>query len=733
MDSGSSPNQARHGAGLLSDGAIDRRSFLKVSAAATGGMLLSLHFPGVATAADKTSTDVFAPNAFVRIDRDGSIALVMPQVEMGQGTYTAMSMLIAEELDVDLAQVRPEHAPPDDKLYGNRLIGFQATGGSTSVRATWEPLRRAGATARAMLVMAAAETWNADASSCRAEKGAVIHTPTGRRLTYGSLAERAARLPVPEKMVLKDPKDFKLIGTPAKRLDTPDKATGKAAFGIDAKIPGMRIAVVATCPVLGGKLATVDDSAAKKVRGVNQVVHTGNAVAVIADHLWAAKQGLDALDIQWDDGAFAKLSTADIVQQLDTASQRQGVVGSQKGDAAKAMAGAARKIEAVYHAPFLAHATMEPVNCAVHVRKDACDVWTGTQVISRAQGVAAEVTGLPRDKVQVHNYYLGGGFGRRLEVDMVKQAVQIAKLVDGPVKVVWTREQDIKHDMFRPYYLHRLAAGLNEQDMPIAWTHRITGSSVVARWQPSAFKGGIDEDVFSAAAGPPYEFANLQVDFVREEPKTIPTAWWRGVGPTHNVYAVESFMDELAVAAKKDPVEYRRSLVTSVPRARAVLDLATEKAGWGRPLAAGSGRGVSLQYAFDTYMSQVAEVTVSNTGEVRVQRVVCAVDCGMTVNPDTLKAQVEGGIVFGLTAALFNEITFRDGRVEQSNFNDYRMLRINETPVVEVYHVKSAEPPGGAGETGTVGIAPAVLNAIFSATGKRIRKLPVIGNPVQAT
>ena len=461
-----------------------------------------------------------------------------------------------------------------------------------------------------------------------------------------------------------------------------------------------------------------------------------NAVAVVGTDMWAAKQGLGALTIRWDEGPNAQLSTAEIVRQLEAASQTTGVVARKDGDVASAMASAPTKVEAVYQLPFLAHATMEPVNCTVHVRPDGCDVWVGTQVATRAQAVAAQVTGLPPEKVRVHNHLLGGGFGRRLEVDFVAQAVAIAKQVDGPVKVVWTREEDIQHDMYRPYYYDRLAAGLDAQGRPIAWSHRITGASIVARWAPAVMKDGLDFDAVDGAADPPYALPNLLVEYVRQDPAglgplwsqgvgPLGTSWWRGVGPTHNIFVVESFIDELATAAKQDPFEYRRALLGKSPRARAVLELAAEKAGWGTPLPAGSGRGISVLHAFESYVAQVAEVAVSKEGDVRVQRVVCAVDCGIVVNPDTVRAQMEGGIVFGIAAALFNEITLKNGRVEQSNFHNYRTLRINEAPVVEVYLVQSTEAPGGIGEPGTSAVAPAVCNAIFAATGKRVRKLPV--------
>jgi isoquinoline 1-oxidoreductase beta subunit len=715
--------------GSLSASGLSRRAFMQISAAAGGGVLLRfslLETTSTTVWAATQASDSFAPNAFIRIGRDGSVTLIMPYVEMGQGTYTSMPMLIAEELEVSLDQVTLEAAPPDDRQYANSILGFQVTGGSTSIRAAWLPLRHAGAVARVLLISAAAQTWGVDPMSCRAEAGQVIHVPTGRTLRYGDVVDIAATLQVHYDVPLKDPKDFKLIGTPAKRLDTPNKVNGKALFSIDVQIPGMKIATVAACPVFGGKLARVDESSAKAINGVRQVVRLDNAVAVVADNTWAAKQGLAALDIEWDAGANGKLSSAEIVSQMQAASREPGVAARRDGDVKKALANASRKIEAVYEVPFLAHATMEPMNCTVHVREDGCEMWVGSQVLTRARATAAEVTGLPPEKIQVHNQLLGGGFGRRLEVDFITQAVQIAKQVEGPVKVVWTREEDIQHDVYRPYYYDRMSAGLDEHGMPVAWSHRVTASSILARWYPPAFKDGLDSDaVEGAALELQYEIPNILVDYVRQEPPGIQTGWWRGVGPTHNIFMVESFMDELAAAAGKDPVEYRRALLGKSPRARGVLDLASEKAGWGRPLPPGRGRGVSVQYAFGTYLSQVAEVAVSTEGEVRVERVVCAVDCGSIVNPDTIKAQIEGGIIFGITAALFSEITLADGRVEQTNFNDYRMLRINEAPLIEVHLVKSTEAPGGIGEPGTVGLAPAVTNAIFAVTGKRIRKLPI--------
>jgi isoquinoline 1-oxidoreductase beta subunit len=704
---------------------LSRRTFLVTTAAAGGGLLLGVYLPRTIGARAQVADETFAPNAFLRIRPDDSITLIMPQVEMGQGTYTSMSMLIAEELEVDLAKVGLEAAPPSDKLYANPLLGFQVTGGSTSVPGFWEPLRRAGATARVMLIEAAAAQWNVEPASCHAEKGKVI-SATGQRLNYGALVDAAAKLPVPDNVDLKAPEEFTLIGTPAKRLDTPEKVDGKAKFGIDAMLPGMKFATVAACPVFGGRLKSVDDSNAMAIKGVRQVVRIDNAVAVVGDHMWAAMQGLQALDIEWDEGPNVNVTTASIVAQMARASENDGVVARADGDFAKAMPEAAKRIDAVYEMPFLAHAAMEPMNCTVHVTKEDCEIWVGIQVVARAQATAAEVTGLPPEKIQVHNHLIGGGFGRRLDVDGITQAVAIAKQVDGPVKIVWSREEDIQHDVYRPYYYDRFTAGFDAQDRLVAYHHRVTASSILARWAPPAFVNGLDVDAIDGAAEQmPYGIPNILVDYVRDEPPGLTTGWWRGVGPTHNIFVVESFIDELAAATKKDPVDFRRSLLASQPRVLGVLNLAAEMAGWGTSLPDGVGRGVSVQFAMGSYLSQVAEVEVSKAGEVKVRRVVCAVDCGQIVNPDTIVAQMEGGIIFGISAALWGEITLKGGRVEQHNFNDYRVLRINETPLIEVHLVKNTEAPGGIGEPGTVGIAPAVTNAIFAATGKRIRKLPI--------
>ncbi|SCB46617.1 isoquinoline 1-oxidoreductase, beta subunit [Bradyrhizobium yuanmingense] len=703
--------------------ALSRRSFLVKTALAGGGLVLGLSLP--IGESRSSSAETFEPNAFIRIGRDGQVVLTMPYVEMGQGTYTSIPMLIAEELEVGLEQVRLEHAPPNEKLYANPLLGVQATGNSNAIRGAWKPLREAGATARIMLIEAASRRWGVGAGHCRAEAGEVVHTPSGRRLNYGELAVEAAMIPPPAKVVLKNADEFKLIGTPARRLDVSGKVNGSALYGIDARPPGLKFATLAQSPVFGGRLKKVDDSAAMAIKGVRQIVRLDDAVAVVADHMGAAKKGLAALRIEWEDGRHAGLSTRDIARELEDATLKAGPVAQDIGDAAKALAGAATRVQASYHLPFLAHATMEPMNCTVHFRGHECEIWVGTQAIARVQAMAAKAAGLPPDKVTVHNHLIGGGFGRRLEADGAVRAVEIARQVDGPVKVVWTREEDIQHDMYRPYWVDRIEAGLDESGRPVAWSNRFAGSSVIARWLPPAFRNGLDPDTTEGAIDLVYSLPNFHVEYVRVEPPGIPTAFWRSVGPSHNVFVTESFIDELAAAAKQDAVAYRRALLDHNPRAKAVLELAAEKAGWGTPLPQGRGRGVALQNVFGSHLAQVAEVEVAKDGSVRVHRVVCAMDCGIVVNPDTVQAQIQSGVMFGVTAALYGEITLKSGRVEQANFDTYQMLRIDQAPSIEVYLVKSAEPPGGMGEAGTSGIVPAVANAVFAATGRRLRKMPI--------
>lgn len=712
-----------------------RRDFLVASAAAGGGLLLSCRL-GRDTL---VSAEGFAPSAWIRIGRDGTVTLVVSQVEMGQGTYTALPMLLAEELEVGLDQVNIEAAPADTRRHMNPAVGFQVTGGSTSVLAFWDPLRQAGATARVMLINAAALSLGVPAESCRVERGVIYHDASGRSLSYGAVADRAATLTLPRDVRLKEPGEWKLIGTPVNRVDSPAKVNGTAKFGIDTMLPGMRFAAVASSPVFGGSLRSVDEAPARAVAGVSQVVRLPAAVAVIACNTWAAFRGLAALDIKWDEGPHATLTTADVARELEQASAKPGRVARADGDMDAAKFAAFGRVEAAYEAPFLAHATMEPVNCTVHVQRDRCDVWVGTQVAGRAQAAAADATGLSRDQVFIHNQLLGGGFGRRLEVDFIDLSVEIARQVEGPVKVTWSREEDIQHDMYRPYYYDRIAADVDASGMPLAWTHRIAGASILSRWAEKSVAGlraaglgkvfatakGIDIDAVDGAVNVPYTFPAIRVEYVRQDPPGIPTAFWRGVGPTHNVFVVESFIDELAAAAKKDPVAYRLALLEDAPRAAAVLRLSAEKSGWGAPMPPGTGRGVSVQHVFGTYVAMVAEVEVKGS-DVRVTRVVAAVDCGTQVNPDTIVAQMEGGIIFGASGALHGEITLKDGRVQQSNFGDYRVMRINETPRIEVHLVKNFEPPGGMGEPGTAAVMPAIANAVFAATGYRVRKLPIV-------
>jgi isoquinoline 1-oxidoreductase beta subunit len=696
-----------------------RRALLKGGAAA-GVLLLGFTWPRAPAGA--ASAAVFAPNAFIRIDASGKVTLIMPQVEMGQGIYTTVAMILAEELSVPLDQVELLAAPPNDALYGNPVFGIQVTGNSNSVRAFWKPLRQAGATARAMLIEAAAQQWKVPAASLRASAGAVLGSGAAR-LPYAALVGAASRVPPPKDAPLKARRDFQLIGRPLKRLDTPDKVRGATIYGIDAMPPGVKFATLMASPVFGGKVRHVDDARARAVAGVLKVVVLEDFVAVVGEHMWAAKQGLSALRIDWDEGANSQVGSAQVWQQLRTASTQEGALAKSVGDAAAALQGA-DLVEAAYELPFLAHATMEPMNCTVHVTPQSCEIWVGTQVISRAQGIAAKVTGLPPEKVLVHNHLIGGGFGRRLEVDYVEKAVRIAQQVDAPVKVVWLREEDLHQDVYRPVYRDLLSARL-EGGRIQGWKHRITGSSVIARWLPPAFQKGIDIDAIDSAADIPYDIPNLRVEYVRAEPPAVPTGFWRGVGPNNNVFAIESFIDELAKKAAADPVQFRAAMLGKQPRLKAALELAAAKSGWGSPLPARSGRGIAAQVAFGSYIATVAEVEVDAQGAVHVRRLVSAVDTGIVVNPDTVIAQLQGGLIFGLTAALYGEITIEGGRVKQSNFHDYRMLRIDEAPVVEVYLIDSEEAPGGIGETGTTAAPPAVGNAIYAATGVRLRRLPI--------
>jgi isoquinoline 1-oxidoreductase beta subunit len=700
-------------------------AFLWSATGGTAGAAISARRqPGDAAAAAADGNPPFAPNAFIRIDADGGVRLVMPNVEMGQGIYTGATMMLAEELDVGMDQVRIEHAPPNEELYSMPLLGGQITGGSTSTRGHWQILREAGAVARSMLVTAAAQRWRVDASGCSVARGVVTAPGAGHSLGYGALARAAGALPMPDTVALKQRKDFTLIGRPLRRVDSADKVTGATQFGIDVKVPGMKIATVMACPTLGGRLSGINDKRARAIPGVVDVIVLDHAVAVVGEHFWAAKQGLAALDIEWDPGDNADLSTAKLRSSLGDASLGgRSIVAREVGK--KPVDG--KLVEATYQLPMLAHATMEPLNTTVWVTPARCEIWVGTQVPTRCVAEAAKITGLSEDKILLHNQYLGGGFGRRLETDSVEQAVRFATKVSYPIKVIWTREEDIRHDIVRPMYHDKISAVLDGEGRPLWYGDRVCGGTVLGRWAPMAMdKNGLDGDLVECAAEVPYEIANLKVEWVRHDmPEGVVVGWWRGVGPTHNLFVVESFMDELAHTAGKDPLEYRRGLLSKNPRSLALLNLAAEKIGWGAALPARVGRGIALGEPFGSRVCLIVEAEVTPQGDVRLRRAVVALDCGIAINPSSVEAQVQGGLLFGLSAALFNGITIKQGAIEQSNFHDYRSLRINETPTVEVYRIDNGEKPGGLGEVGTAIAAPALGNAIFAATGVRLRSLPV--------
>jgi len=694
-----------------------RRTFLKISAAAGGGLLIGVHLP---LAGDDTVAGEFVPNAWVRIGSDDVVTLQVANSEMGQGVYTAIPMLLAEELECDWSRIQVEMAPAD-KAYINPIMGMQATGGSTAIRGFFMPLRQAGAAARELLIRAAARHWNVKEDECRAENGMVLHAASERRVRYGQLAAAAAKLPAPGEAFLKDPAEFKLLGKPMPRLDSPAKVNGTAVFGVDVKLPGLLTAVVARCPVFGGKLKSFNDAKAKAVPGVRSVIQIHSGVAIVADSFWAAKTGRDVLEVQWQEGANAKLGSAEIRQTLVRALARKPAIARREGDVAKAVGD--RTLEAEYEAPYLAHACMEPMNCTAQVTQAGCDVWVPTQNQSAARHVAGLVTGLPPGKIRIHTTFLGGGFGRRGEQDFLAEAVELALRTRAPVKVMWTREDDMRHDFYRPSTLNRFSARLDAEGNLTGWQHAIAGASIFARVFPGNIKNGLDRTSVEGAANIPYAIPNLQVTWVMEN-GFVPAGFWRSVGSSQNAWVTECFLDEVARAAGKDPFEFRRKLLKLRPRHLGVLELAAQKAGWGTPPAAGRARGIAVAEAFGSFAAQVAEVSIDK-GQVRVHRVTCAIDCGIVVNPDTVVAQMESGIVYGLTAALRGEITVRNGRVEQSNFTDYPLLRLDEMPQIDVHLVSSIEPPGGVGEPGTPPIAPAVANAVFALTGNPVRKLPI--------
>lgn len=707
---------------------MSRRDFLKTGAMFGGGLILGFSLPfHEKSAAAMLPGEPFMPNAFIRIGPDDTVTIIVNHSEMGQGVYTSLPMMVAEELECDWRKVRIEPAPVDP-VYNNPAFGMQGTGGSTSVWTEWERLRKVGASARMMLVNAAAETWKVDPSSCKAEDGFVIHLPTKRRLSYGQLAEKAATMKPPKDVTLKQAKDFKLIGKPVKRLDTPDKTNGKAVFGFDVKVPGMLTALIARPPVFGGKVKNLSADKAKKVPGVRDVVQVDAGVAVVARDFWSANLGRDALEIVWDEGPNANISTDEMRKQYAELSKKPGTVANKKGDPESGLSKAAKKLSAEYEVPYLSHATMETLNCVVDPREDSCEIWTGTQAQTADRNAAARILGLKPEQVKLNTTYLGGGFGRRSNPysDFVSEAAQVAKAVKKPVKVVRTREDDIKGGYYRPMWYDRISAGLDDKGNLVAWKHTIVGQSIITgtAFAERLMGRGIDRTSVEGAADIPYDMPNVLVDL--HTPKIrVPVLWWRSVGHSHTAFVVESFMDEAAHAAGKDPYEFRRAMLKNHPRHLGVLDLAAEKAGWGKPVPRGRAQGIAVHESFGSFVAQVAEVSISPKGNVRVHKVVCAVDCGPYVNPGIIAAQMESGVVFGLTAALYGAITLKDGRVEQSNFHDYRMLRINEMPEVETHIVQSKEKQGGIGEPGVPPIAPAVGNAIFALTGKRVRRLPI--------
>jgi len=706
---------------------VSRRNFCRAGLLG-GGLLLAFSLPGRKAFGQAAPVGgSFAPSAFLRIDPKGETTVFANKSEMGQGVYTSLPMLIAEELEADWTKIKVEPAPVDPAFNHTQWGPVQGTGGSTSMRSEWERLRRVGAAARIMLVRAAAETWRVDPAACRAEKGFVIHEASKRRLSYANLVGMASRLKAPQDIPLKDPKEFKIIGQPVKRLDTPEKITGKVVFGFDVQFPGLLTAVVARPPVFGGKMKSFNSDKTKKIPGVKAIIPIASGVAVVAVGFWAATLGREALEIEWEEGPLSGLNTPALREEYAALARKPGLVAAARGNPDEALEKASKRLEAEYEVPYLAHACMEPLNCTVDFRGDRCEIWTGTQMQTGDRNAAARILDLKPEQVKLHTTYLGGGFGRRANPvsDFVSEAAQIAKVIGKPIKLIWTREDDTKGGYYRPAWHNRLTAGLDESGQLTSWKHTLVGQSILAGTPFEAMiQNGVDRTSVEGAQDLPYAVPNLLVDL--HSPKTgVPVLWWRSVGHSNTAFVVESFIDEAAHAAGKDPFEFRRALLEKHPRHKGVLELAAEKAGWGNPLPAGQARGIAVHESFGSFVAQVAEVSVSSSGEIKIHRVVCAVDCGRVVNPDTVAAQMESGIVFGLTAALYGEITFKNGRVEQSNFNNYEMLRLNEMPKVEVHIVPSEEALGGIGEPGVPPIAPAVANAIFGLTGKRLRRLPI--------
>jgi isoquinoline 1-oxidoreductase beta subunit len=714
-----------------------RRDFLK-SAGAAGAIALTIGFEwtvstrrAFAGPAAPGAGAAFTPNAFLRIGPDNRVTVIAKHVEMGQGAYTGIATIVAEELDADWAQIQVESAPADAKRYANLVFGtLQGTGGSSAMSNSWMQLREAGGKARAMLLAAAAKQWKVPVANLTVEKGVVYHAPSKRHASFGALVATAAALPIPETVQLKDPKDFKLIGQIIPRVDAPAKTDGTAQFTIDVAMPGLLVALLKRPPRFGGTVKSFDAAAATAVPGVVKVVQVPGGVAVVAKSFWAAKQGRDALNIEWDESNAEKRSSAALMEEYRHLADQPASSARKQGDAAGAIKNAAHRVSASFEFPYLAHAPMEPLDAVVKLSANACEIWAGDQFQTLDQANAAHTAGLDPQQVSIHTLYAGGSFGRRANVwsDYIVEAVSIAKAygADGtPIKLQWTREDDIHGGLYRPMYFHKLEAGLSADGHLTGWRHVIVGQSIMAGGPFAVMiKDGIDPTSVEGAANIPYDIPNIAVDL--STTKTgVPVLWWRVVGSSHTAFAVEAFIDEVAHAAGQDPLSFRRKLLEKQPRMKAVLELAAEKAGWGTPLPPGKGRGIAVAEAFKTVVAQVAEVSVDKDGAVRVDRVVCAVDCGTPINPDIIAAQMEGGIGFGLGAVLYGAITLKDGRVEQDNFNGYRVLRINEMPKVEVYIVPSGEPPTGVGEPGVAPVGPAVANAIFAATGKRHYVLPL--------
>jgi isoquinoline 1-oxidoreductase beta subunit len=711
---------------------LSRRGFLKGSALLGSGLVVAFVIPGAHRFAlgAENQGNTFAPNAFLRIGNDNSVTVLLGHSEMGQGIWTGLTMLIAEELDADWSKIRVEHSPASAAEYGMAGFGgMQITGGSTSTWMEFDRYRQAGAAARLMLVEVAAKRFDVAPSQIRTESGVVI--AGDQRATYGELADDAGQLPVPDSasIKLKEAKDWKIIGQPTKRLDTPEKITGQAKFGMDVQFDGLMTAMVARPPVFGGSVKSFEGAAALAVPGVHKVVQVPTGVAVIADHYWAAKLGRDALEIDWDLGPNTGLDSQKLLSSFRKLAATPGISAGKAGDATAALGKAAKKINVEYSVPYLAHAPMEPLNCTVKISQDKCEIWTGTQFQTLDQMIAGKITGLKPEQVEIHTEFLGGGFGRRANPtsDFVAEAVQVAKAAGAPVKTVWSREDDIRGGYYRSMFLHQANVGLDADGMPVAWKHVLVGQSIMAdtSLEASMVKGGVDKTSVEGVADSPYieDLADYQVEL--HSPKTgIAVLWLRSVGHTHTAFVMESLIDELAEAAGKDPVEYRRTLLKNHPRHLGVLNLAVEKANWGAPLPDGHAVGVAVHESFGSFVAQVAEVSQENL-KIRVHRVVCAVDCGIAVNPQSIAAQMESGITFGLSFALHSKLTIKGGQVMQSNFHDYKVLRLNEMPVVEVHIVPSSDKPGGIGEVGVPPTAPAVANAVFALTGQRLRELPL--------